>query len=142
MTEKHETMKMKKNKAVRKPNPKKGARNLVLLGVLSILIASATTGVSLAIYHNSGDIYLDRSRPGFLPDKAEIEEEEDKEPDEDYDFQKSGKITAEVLEEYSQNLNEEVEAIDSYEKPFGAGVLSDESLGIPVDGDTEVEVDE
>ena len=46
-----------------------GGRNLVLLGVGSILIAFIMTGVSLAVYHNSGDIYLDRSRPGFLPDE-------------------------------------------------------------------------
>ena len=43
-----------------------GAR-VVILGVVAIMIAVATTGVSLAVYHNSGDIYLDRSRPGFLP---------------------------------------------------------------------------
>jgi alpha-galactosidase/6-phospho-beta-glucosidase family protein len=43
------------------------------------MIALATTGVSLAIYHNSGDIYLDRSRPGFLPDEQEIKQEEQKE---------------------------------------------------------------
>ena len=51
----------------------KGGKNLVLLGVLAVLIATVTTCISLAIYHNSGDIYLDRSRPGFLPDEEEIE---------------------------------------------------------------------
>ena len=44
----------------------RGARNLMIMGVAAILVALATTGVSMAIYHNSGDIYLDRSRPGFL----------------------------------------------------------------------------
>ena len=52
----------------------KGSRNLVLLGVMSIVIAGATVGISLLIYHNSGDIYLDRSRPGFLPDEEEMPE--------------------------------------------------------------------
>lgn len=115
-----------------------GARNLVLLGVLAIVIAGATTGVSLAIYHNSGDIYLDRSRPGFLPDEEEIEEDENEET-EDYSFDKSGKITAEVLDEYLRELSEEVEAIDAYEKPFDESVLSDESLGIPVGSNEAVE---
>ena len=47
-----------------------GGRNLLILGIISVLIAVTTTGVSLAIYHYSGDIYLDRSRPGFLPDET------------------------------------------------------------------------
>ena len=34
----------------------KGSRNLIILGIASMLIALSTTGVSLAIYHNSGDI--------------------------------------------------------------------------------------
>ena len=52
----------------------RGGKNLVLLGASAVLIATVTTCISLAIYHNSGDIYIDRSRPGFLPDKEEIEE--------------------------------------------------------------------
>ena len=43
----------------------KGGWNLVILGAASILIALVTTGVSLAIYKFSGDIYLDRSAPDF-----------------------------------------------------------------------------
>jgi len=107
-----------------------GARNIVVLGLISILIAVSTTGVSLAVYHGSGDIYLDRSRPGYLPDKAEIEEVEKQELDDDYSFEKSGKLSGEVLEEYLKELDEEVQAIDSFEKPFYEDVLSDENLGI------------
>lgn len=109
---------------------RKGRWNLVMLGVASVLVACATTGVSLAIYHNSGDIYLDRSRPGYLPDEEEIEEEP---YDDDYDFEKSGKIDAEVLEEYLEELDVEVKAIDAYAKPFGAEALSNERLGIPTE---------
>ena len=105
-----------------------GGRNLIIMGVLSILVAISTTGVSLLIYHNSGDIYLDRSRPGFLPDEEEIEEEEKKE--EEYTLQKNGPITVEVLEGYLKEIELEARAIDSYEKPFDAKVLSDEHLGI------------
>ena len=66
-----------------------GGRNLIILGMISVVVAVATTGVSLAIYHNSGDIYLDRSRPGFLPDEEEISDDVEA----DYEFDKSGTIT-------------------------------------------------
>ena len=108
----------------------KGGRNLVIMGIISVLIALSTTGVSLAIYHNSGDIYLDRSRPGYLPDEEEIEDENDKE-EEDYEFGKSGKLTEAELKDFLENLDIEVKAIDEYEKPFNEGALSDERLGIP-----------
>lgn len=106
-----------------------GGRNLVILGIASTVIAIVTTGVSLLIYHNSGDIYLDRSRPGYLPDEDEIEEGENEE--EEYSFEKSGKLTMETIEEYLEKLQVEVRAVDAYEKPFDENVLSDERLGIP-----------
>lgn len=116
-----------------KKNEKKkmthGGRNLVILGIASTLIALITTGVSLLVYHNSGDIYLDRSRPGYLPDKEEIEEEGEKE--EEYTFEKTGKLTAATIEEYLEKIQVEVQAIDAYEKPFDENVLSDDRLGIP-----------
>ena len=116
-----------------KKNEKKkmthGGRNLVILGIASTLIALITTGVSLVVYHNSGDIYLDRSRPGYLPDEEEIEKEGEKE--EEYIFEKTGKLTAAIIEEYLEKMQVEVRAIDAYEKPFDENVLSDERLGIP-----------
>lgn len=108
----------------------KGGKNLIILGVLSVVIACATTGVSLAIYHNSGDIYLDRSRPGFLPDDEEIKEDP---VEENYTIEKSGSMTKEVLKEYIEALEKEIDAIDAYEDPFAAGALSDEKLGIPTE---------
>ncbi|MBQ3465248.1 hypothetical protein IJH15_03510 [Candidatus Saccharibacteria bacterium] len=107
----------------------RGGRNLVLLGIGAIIVTFILTGVSLAIYHNSGDIYLDRSRPGFLPDEEELEKKEVVE--EEYEFSKSGKISEDVLDEYLEHLNDEVKTIDSYKEPFNADLLSDESLGIP-----------
>ena len=105
----------------------RGGKNLILLGVLSILIALMTTTISLLVYHNSGDIYLDRSRPGFLPDEEEItKEEEKKEKEEEYTFQRSGKITAEVLEEYLEKISAEVKGIEG--EVFSAEALD---LGIP-----------
>ncbi|MBR3137969.1 hypothetical protein IKG41_01335 [Candidatus Saccharibacteria bacterium] len=106
----------------------KGGLNLIILGVLASFIAILTTSISLIIYHNSGDIYLDRSRPGFLPDEEEIEEEGDKE--EEYIFEKTGKLEIKNIEEYLQKLDAEIKAIDSYEKPFSSDVLSDKHLGI------------
>lgn len=107
-----------------------GGRNLIIMSVASIAISVATAGVSLAIYHNSGDIYLDRSRPGFLPDEQEVEEESEKQ-EEEYVFEKSGKITIDVIDEYLEKIQIEVRAIDAYDKPFDEDALSDERLGIP-----------
>ena len=122
----------------------RGARNLVILGLLSILIALTTTSVALAIYHNSGDIYLDRSRPGYLPDEEEIEQDEKEPEDDDYEFNKNTKLTNEDIDDYLKELQDEIDAINAYEKPFGAEILSDEHLGIPstegaADDSTEVE---
>ena len=105
-----------------------GGRNLVILGLASAVIAMATTGVSLMVYHNSGDIYLDRSRPGYLPDKEEIEQGGDKK--DEFVFDKTGTITGEVLDQYLENLQKEIDAIDAYKDPFDMTVLSDEKLGI------------
>lgn len=107
----------------------RGGRNLVILGVSATVIALVTTGVSLMFYHNSGDIYLDRSRPGFLPDEEEAQEEKIEE--EEYSFPRSGKITAEVIDELLKNFDIEMQTIDSYSDLFGEGALSDERLGIP-----------
>lgn len=106
-----------------------GGRNLTILGVASIIIAVATAGVSLLIYHNTGDIYLDRSRPGFLPDEEEIEQEEDTE-ETDFKFDSKGALDKKVLEEYLKEIEIEIKAVDNYENPFDANALSDERLGI------------
>lgn len=106
----------------------KGARNLVILGFAATLVALATTSVALAIYHNSGDIYLDRSRPGYLPDEEEIEQKEP--PKEEYDFSTNTKLTNVEIDEFLTKMQEEIDAISAYEKPFSEDALSDEFLGI------------
>ena len=103
------------------------SRNLAILGVLSVSIALITTIVSLVVYHNSGDIYLDRSRPGFLPDEEEVEQQ----PTSTYVFPDSGPVTEEVLNEYIDHFEENLGNIDDLERPFSDAPLSDESLGIP-----------
>ncbi len=106
-----------------------GGRNLVLLGIISILVACTTVGISLTIYHNSGDIYLDRSRPGFLPDEEEISENTDEE-EENYDFEERGEVSSEILEEYLEKLDKEIEGLERVKDAFSADALSDERLGI------------
>ena len=103
----------------------KGGKNLVILGVGAVVISLAFTSISLAIYHNSGDIYLDRSRPGFLPEEEEIEEEKN-----DYKFSERGDLEASDLDEYRKNLEKEIQEIHSIENPFSEDALSDETLGI------------
>lgn len=106
-----------------------GGRNLTILGVSAVIIAVATCSVSLIAYHNSGDIYLDRSRPGFLPDEDEILDEEEKE-EEKYEFNSSNGVTKETLEEYIEKLETEIKTLETYSDAFSSDALSDEKLGI------------
>lgn len=112
------------------PEEKPGSDHaLLLLGLISTGIALATTIVSLVLYHNSGDIYLDRSRPGFLPDEAEVEQA----PSSVYTFPSSGTLTEENLEDYIKNFNDALERIDDLKSPWAEDPLSNNSLGIPED---------
>lgn len=103
------------------------SRNIVILGIVSVSIALLTTIVSLVIYHNSGDIYLDRSRPGYLPDEAEVENE----PESTYSFPSSGPINEEVLNEYIDHYQQVLDYIDDLDSPFAETPLTDDSIGIP-----------
>ena len=106
----------------------KNTKNLLILGLGSALITFIMTTISLKIYHDSGDIYLDRSRPGFLPEKEEAEEEKD---DTDYVFSDSGLITEAVLDEYLSNIKTELDRLNDFSSdPFSDKLLSDDSLGI------------
>lgn len=106
-----------------------GGRNLAIMAFAAILISSVLTAVSLMVYHYSGDIYLDRSRPGYLPNTDEMEAEEETEEGE-YDFEKGGAITKEVLEEYLKKLSVEVKALDDYQNPFDEESLSNAHFGL------------
>lgn len=102
-------------------------KNLLILGIISVGIAITTTAVSLIIYHNSGDIYLDRSRPGYLPDKTEAQPKTES----NYSLPTSGQLTVEVFDDYIKYYEENIDMIDDLEAPFSSAPLSDESLGIP-----------
>lgn len=105
----------------------RGGKNLILLGVASVVIALITSGVSLAVYHNSGDIYLDRSRPGFLPDEQEAKEEDNP----TYSFPDNGQtLSADELKEYIDHLSELQEKFNALPDPYSAESLSDGALNI------------
>ena len=107
----------------------KGGRNLMILGFAAVAISVAATGASLLIYHNSGDIYLDRSRPGFLPDEEEIEEEETKREN-SYEFSNEGEINKAVMKEYLEKLDQEIQGIKAVEKPYSDDALYDSVFGL------------
>lgn len=109
--------------------PDRGRRNLTILGVLAILITIATTSVSLAIYRLSGDIYLDRSRPGYLPDEDEAAE--GPATNDSYNFPDFGELTGAELDKYLEELKAVNQRLDNFAEPYTPGPLSNESLGIP-----------
>lgn len=111
----------------------RGSRNLLMLGAACLLFAGITTSISLNIYKDTGDIYLDRSRPGFLPDEEEAAK--DAEVSTDFQFSETGPLSKAELEEYLKELETLRGKLHNL-KPYQATPLTDESLGIPAD-DTE-----
>lgn len=107
----------------------RGGRNLIILGVGAILITAATTITSLTLYRVSGDIYLDRSRPGYLPDEDEVVE--NTEASTNYAFSDSGALTDNDLAEYLDELKKVDDRLNDFSDPYSPTPLSDESLGIP-----------
>jgi len=105
----------------------RGGKALIRLGIISTIIAVATTGLSLYFYHASGDIYIDRSRPGFLPEKHESEQFDN---NSSYHFSEDGDISSQQIEEYLENLRPIVNTINKTKKPFSKDSLSDKSLGV------------
>lgn len=113
----------------------RGGRNLMLLGIIAIVIAVSTTAVSLFIYRATGDIYLDRSRPGFISEG----EKHNKEDDSREEFSNEGVMDQKAFDEYLKELDTLTERIEGSEDSFSADPLSDDSLGIIVYDDEEEE---
>lgn len=103
-----------------------GGRNLMLLGIGSAIVALITTAISIFIYRYTGDIYLDRSRPGYI---AEGEKHDD-EDDGDEDFSNEGVVDKKVLDEYLKELESIEGRINAHENNFDAEPLTDDALGI------------
>lgn len=103
-----------------------GGRNLLLLCFFSVVIATITTGVSLYVYHASGDIYLDRSRPGYIAD----DETRDDTEENSESFSSDGAVEKADLEEYKSQLKAVEDRINNSKDAFSGDPLSDETLGI------------
>ena len=105
-----------------------GGRNLILLGLAAIVIAVATTAVSLFIYRATGDIYLDRSRPGFIAEGEQHNEEDDSHEV----FSNEGPMNQEAFDKYLKELDLLTERVDGSSDSFAGEPLSDDSLGIVI----------
>lgn len=106
----------------------RGSRNLVILGMGALIITLVTTGLSLLIYRNSGDIYIDRSRPGYLPDEDEVQQ--DPVTNTNFNFPDNGPFDQTELAEYLEELKEVNSHLRALADPYSTTPLSDESLGI------------
>ncbi len=102
-----------------------GGRNLAILGFGAVLIAIITTSISLYFY-SKGDIYIDRSRPGYI---SEDEKHNDAD-DEKESYSNEGIITEKALDEYLQDLDNVSERIEASQNDFGPDPLSDDNLMI------------
>ena len=110
-----------------------GGRNLILLGLISIIIAVTTTAVILFIYRATGDIYLDRSRPGFIAEGEQHNEEDDSHEV----FPNEGPMNQEAFDKNLEELDLLTERIDGSSDSFAGEPLSDDSLGIIIYEDEE-----
>lgn len=111
-----------------------GRRNLIVLGLAAMSIAAITTITELWLYRTSGDIYLDRSRPGYLPDRDEVEENNN--ASSAYTYSETGSLDAAELQTYIDELKTVQQHIDRITDPYDPEPLSDESLGISAKADT------
>ena len=109
-----------------KAETENGGRNLCILGLGALIIAIVTTSISLKIYHDTGDVYLDRSRPGFISDDEKNEEKENTKET----FSDEGEIDAKVLDEYLKSLDKMRKKADDYSRDFAVDPLTDHELGI------------
>lgn len=108
---------------------KNSGKNLVLLGIIAIAIAILSTGVSLFVYHDSGDIYLDLSRPELMKDKENQQQENNDTKEEKYKFPDGTvEITDEEFEEYLLNIDEEARKLNAVPNPYSIESISDENL--------------
>ena len=103
-----------------------GGRNLLLLCLGSIIIATITTVISVWIYRATGDIYLDRSRPGYIAEDEKHNDDDDNKEN----FSSEGEINAEALEEYKNQLKAVEDRLKAAENAFSDDPLSNETLGI------------
>ena len=110
-----------------------GGRNLMILGVAAAAIALVSTAVSLHIYRETGDVYLDRSRPGYIFE----DEKHDTDDDKKELFSADGEINSGVLDQYLKEYDTVMERIEDASDDFSPEPLSNESLSIDIVGHDE-----
>ncbi|MBO4855039.1 hypothetical protein J5500_01365 [Candidatus Saccharibacteria bacterium] len=103
-----------------------GGRNLMILGFSSIIIAIITTAISLVVYRATGDIYLDRSRPGYISEN----ETDDKKYDAKETISTEGEVSKNTIDEYLNQLDSVRGRIDSLSNTFDPDPLDDDALAI------------
>ena len=112
--------------------PIHGGRNLILLGLGAIAIALLTTSISIYFY-SKGDIYIDRSRPGYISEDEKHTDEEDKQEN----YSNEGAIDERSLTEYLEELDHVSERIEASQNDFGPDPLSDDNLMITSNDDLD-----
>ena len=120
---------------MKEEKPIHGGRNLMILGFVTAVIAIISTVVSLQIYRATGDIYLDRSRPGYISE-GEMHSEED---DQKENFSNEGEVDQKAIDEYLKELDKVMGRISEASDDFSPEALTDDSLSISVENDEFVE---
>ena len=108
------------------PFLKIGGRNLLILTGVCVVAAIVTTSISLYIYRKTGDVYLDRSRPGYMSEDEDNSEDRTAKPE----FDDDGLINEEQLDLYLKDLDAAKKHIDESKDGFSSNALSNSSLGI------------
>lgn len=106
--------------------PIHGGRNLMILGFAATVIAIVTTAVSLIVYRVTGDIYLDRSRPGYISE----DETNDKSYEAKENISTEGEVNKGTIDEYLNQLDSVRGRIDSLSNTFDPDPLDDDALAI------------
>lgn len=102
-----------------------GGRNLVIMGIGAIVVALVSTGISLQIYRATGDIYLDRSRPGYISESDKVDSK-----DKDETFSDTGDMNDAAVDLYIKELDATNNKIKALSGDFSEEPISDDSLGI------------
>ena len=112
-----------------------GGRNLMILGFATAVIAIISTAVSLQIYRATGDIYLDRSRPGYISEGEKHSDEDDQKEN----FSNEGEVNQKAIDEYLKELDKVMGRISEASDDFSPEALTDDSLSISVENDEFVD---
>lgn len=120
---------------MKEEKPIHGGRNLMILGFATAVIAIISTAVSLQIYRATGDIYLDRSRPGYISEGEKHSDEDDQKEN----FSNEGEVNQKAIDEYLKELDKVMGRISEASDDFSPEALTDDSLSISVENDEFVD---